>query len=146
MPRQTPSQTAGPYVHIGLAPQAAGLTEAPKPLGVAEGDVVVMLRLFDGEGAPVTDALIETFPIWQRAVAEDGIYRLHFETLPEVTGLWIAARGLNAALVTRAYAPGVPIEGVPQDRAEPLRLQQRGDGFHMNIHLQRPEETIFFEI
>ena len=146
MPRQTPSQTAGPYVHIGLAPQAAGLEEAPRPLGRGTGAVVIALRIFDGEGAPVTDALVETFPRWQRAHAEDGVYRLRFESLPEVIGLWIAARGLNAALVTRAYAPGVPIEGVPQDRAETLRLRPESGGYSMNIHLQGPEETVFFEI
>ncbi|PWV55232.1 protocatechuate 3,4-dioxygenase subunit alpha [Nocardiopsis sp. L17-MgMaSL7] len=54
----TPSQTVGPYLHIGL-PWPDG------PFAVAEGTPgSVRLRgtVYDGAGAPVTDALVET---WQ---------------------------------------------------------------------------------
>ncbi|GAA3749878.1 protocatechuate 3,4-dioxygenase subunit alpha [Salinactinospora qingdaonensis] len=58
MPETTPSQTVGPYLHIGL-PWADG------PFAAAEGTPGgLWLRgtLYDGAGAPVTDGLIET---WQ---------------------------------------------------------------------------------
>lgn len=67
--RETPSQTAGPYVHIGLAPGAAGVADRDRDLGRdiagpnAGGERIrVEGRVVDGTGAPVTDALIE---VWQ---------------------------------------------------------------------------------
>lgn len=67
--KETASQTAGPYVHIGLAPGAAGFSifrqelgqeivgpDAPGPRIRVEGMV------YDGTGASVKDVLIE---VWQ---------------------------------------------------------------------------------
>ncbi|MDA8372248.1 MAG: protocatechuate 3,4-dioxygenase subunit alpha [Nocardiopsaceae bacterium] len=54
----TPSQTVGPYLHIGL-PWPDG------PFAVAEGSpggIWIRGALYDGAGAPVPDGLIET---WQ---------------------------------------------------------------------------------
>ncbi|PKP62345.1 MAG: protocatechuate 3,4-dioxygenase subunit alpha [Alphaproteobacteria bacterium HGW-Alphaproteobacteria-8] len=66
---ETPSQTAGPYVHIGLAPQAAGLEATVAPLGlvIAGPDtpgarIRVEGRVIDGLGAVLKDVLIE---VWQ---------------------------------------------------------------------------------
>ncbi|MGF1502967.1 MAG: protocatechuate 3,4-dioxygenase subunit alpha [Paracoccaceae bacterium] len=65
---ETPSQTAGPFVHIGLLPQVAGL-ETPFSLGgEVAGPAVGGLRIRiegvvrDGLGAPVRDAVLEA---WQ---------------------------------------------------------------------------------
>ena len=67
--RETPSQTAGPYVHIGLAPSAAGFTGFDRELGAdiagpkAKGQRIrIEGCVFDGTGAPVKDAMME---IWQ---------------------------------------------------------------------------------
>lgn len=68
--KETPSQTAGPYVHIGCMPNFAGIPGVyPGDLGVqmvsetAQGRrITVSGCVFDGYGAPVRDALIE---IWQ---------------------------------------------------------------------------------
>lgn len=67
--RESPSQTAGPYVHIGLAPGAAGFDIYRTELGhrIAADDtpgerIRVQGRVFDGMGAPVKDVLIE---VWQ---------------------------------------------------------------------------------
>ena len=74
--RETASQTAGPYVHIGLAPGAAGFEIFEKELGTdiagpnAAGERIrVEGGVFDGTGAPVKDVLIE---VWQANAA--GIY------------------------------------------------------------------------
>ena len=74
--RETASQTAGPYVHIGLAPGAAGFELFEKELGQdiagpnAKGErITITGRVLDGTGSPVRDVLLET---WQ-ANAE-GIY------------------------------------------------------------------------
>jgi protocatechuate 3,4-dioxygenase alpha subunit len=67
--RETPSQTAGPYVHIGLAPEAAGLGLQASGLGrqiagpeVPGTRIRVEGRVLDGTGLPVRDVLIE---VWQ---------------------------------------------------------------------------------
>lgn len=74
--KETPSQTAGPYVHIGLAPGAAGFSIFERELGwnIAGPDapgerIRVEGVVLDGTGAPVKDVLLE---VWQ-ADAE-GIY------------------------------------------------------------------------
>ena len=74
--KESASQTAGPYVHIGLAPGAAGFKLYETELGgdiagpVAPGERLrVEGMVYDGLGAPVKDALIE---IWQADA--NGIY------------------------------------------------------------------------
>jgi protocatechuate 3,4-dioxygenase, alpha subunit len=69
MARETASQTAGPYLHIGLAPQAAGIdARRDERWHVLAGPGAAGRRIrlegvvLDGTGAPVRDALVE---IWQ---------------------------------------------------------------------------------
>ncbi|AYG69431.1 MULTISPECIES: protocatechuate 3,4-dioxygenase subunit alpha [unclassified Rhizobium] len=75
--KETPSQTAGPYVHIGLTPnysEIGGVYETDlgsvmvndKTLGE---HITVTGRVIDGAGAPVKDAVLE---IWQADSA--GLY------------------------------------------------------------------------
>ena len=75
--KETPSQTAGPYVHIGCTPNFCGIT------GVYEADLGIAMvndktlgeritirgRVFDGTGTPLRDALLE---IWQ--ADSNGLY------------------------------------------------------------------------
>lgn len=74
--RETASQTAGPYVHIGLAPGAAGFDIFETELGhdiagpnAAGERITVEGTVIDGAGAPIKDVLIE---VWQANAA--GIY------------------------------------------------------------------------
>ena len=74
--RETVSQTAGPYVHIGLAPGAAGFKTFDRELGqviAPDGTPGERVRIegmvLDGTGGPVKDVLIE---VWQADAA--GIY------------------------------------------------------------------------
>ncbi len=68
--KETPSQTAGPYVHIGCTPNFSGITGVfPEDLGKSmvndktRGErITVKGRVFDGSGSPLRDALLE---IWQ---------------------------------------------------------------------------------
>jgi protocatechuate 3,4-dioxygenase alpha subunit len=71
--RETASQTAGPYVHIGLAPEAAGFDIFEQNFGsVLAGDktkgekIRIEGRVFDGIGTVLKDVLIE---IWQANAA-----------------------------------------------------------------------------
>jgi len=75
--KESPSQTAGPYVHIGCTPNFAGIT------GVYEADlgasmvndktlgerITIRGRVIDGAGTPLKDALVE---IWQADA--NGLY------------------------------------------------------------------------
>jgi protocatechuate 3,4-dioxygenase alpha subunit len=67
--RETASQTAGPYVHIGLAPHAAGVDIFENNFGSVltnertKGERIrIEGRVFDGIGTVLKDVLIE---IWQ---------------------------------------------------------------------------------
>ena len=82
-PKETPSQTAGPYVHIGLTPNFCGIEGVyDADLGVSmvnektRGErITIKARVIDGSGTPLKDALIE---IWQADA--DGLYNSPSET------------------------------------------------------------------
>ncbi|WIY53185.1 protocatechuate 3,4-dioxygenase subunit alpha [Devosia sp. YIM 151766] len=91
--KESPSQTAGPYVHIGMTPNFCGIT------GVIDADpgsnmlspevkgerIVIAGRVIDGAGTPVTDAVLE---IWQ-ADAQGGLVAPmspHSNSTPAFTG------------------------------------------------------------
>jgi protocatechuate 3,4-dioxygenase alpha subunit len=70
---ETPSQTGGPYVHIGLAPAQAGFDIFSNNFGnvlttpETKGERIRLEgRVLDGSGSPVNDALLE---IWQANAA-----------------------------------------------------------------------------
>lgn len=67
--KETPSQTAGPFVHIGLAPGAAGFDIYEHELGFdiagpnAKGERIRIEGLvIDGTGNPIKDVMLEA---WQ---------------------------------------------------------------------------------
>jgi protocatechuate 3,4-dioxygenase, alpha subunit len=71
--RETPSQTAGPYVHIGLIPHQAGFDIFERNFSnvlvgpETKGERIrIEGRIFDGIGAPTRDILVE---IWQANAA-----------------------------------------------------------------------------
>ncbi|MEP3844606.1 MAG: protocatechuate 3,4-dioxygenase subunit alpha [Paracoccaceae bacterium] len=80
---ETPSQTAGPYVHIGCTPNMSGIEMyAGQDLGVAmktgkaQGqNITIRGTVFDGTGTPLRDALIE---IWQADA--NGLFNTPAET------------------------------------------------------------------
>jgi protocatechuate 3,4-dioxygenase alpha subunit len=147
--KETPSQTAGPFVHIGTVPSAAGLrTRSQERLHALAGaatagePIVIEGVIFDGGGAPVTDAMLEIwqadvtghygaagFSGWGRAAADftTGLFR--FETIkpgatrardgrpqaPHVS-FSIFARGINIHLQTRMYFP----EDAAANKADPV--------------------------
>ena len=164
--KESPSQTAGPYVHIGCTPNFTGIT------GVYETDTGSVMRtdamqgeqititgtVFDGQGAPLTDALVEVwqadaagrfgqdnsgFSGWGRCPADQSTGAWRFDTIrPGATGggaghvtFWIVARGINLGLHTRMYFPGDPLLAsdpwlalVEETRRGTLIAQQTGEG------------------
>jgi protocatechuate 3,4-dioxygenase alpha subunit len=75
--KETPSQTAGPYIHIGATPNHSGISGVYRQdLGrtmverAAKGErITIVGHVLDGAGEPLKDALIE---IWQADAA--GLY------------------------------------------------------------------------
>jgi len=70
---ETPSQTAGPYVHIGLIPNQAGFDIFENNFGgdiagpdVAGERIAIEGRIFDASGHIAKDVLVET---WQANAA-----------------------------------------------------------------------------
>jgi protocatechuate 3,4-dioxygenase alpha subunit len=81
--RETPSQTAGPYVHIGMMPNFSGIAGIyPEDLGTrmvnadTKGErITVQGTIYDGGGAVVRDAVVE---VWQPDAA--GLFASPVET------------------------------------------------------------------
>lgn len=201
--RETPSQTAGPYVHIGLIPHQAGfdifgrnfsnVLVSPETRGER---ITLEGRVFDGSGSACRDILLE---LWQANAAgkynhpadaqdkpldpsfrgwgrtgtdfETGLWR--FETVkpgrvvgrrgkgtmaPHVS-LWLVARGINIGLNTRLYFddeaeanaedPVLRLVEQPERRKTLIARRERRGGetaYVFDIHLQGPQETVFFDI
>lgn len=112
--KESASQTAGPYVHIGLVPNFSGITGVfATDLGATmvgektRGERIdVKMRVFDGADKPLTDALVE---IWQADA--DGLYNSPSETRgtadPNFTG-WgrLATDMTTGECVFRTIKPG----------------------------------------
>jgi protocatechuate 3,4-dioxygenase alpha subunit len=172
----TPSQTVGPFVHIGLMSFYRDCLAPPD----ADGErVTVEGRVLDGDGQPVTDAVLE---IWQAdshgrystpafhgfgRVPTAGNGAFHFTTIkpgrvpgPDGTAqaphllVAVFARGLLKPVVTRMYFPDEPDNAadpvmalVPVDRRPTLVARARGARvLAWDIVLQGRDETVFFDV
>jgi protocatechuate 3,4-dioxygenase alpha subunit len=195
--KETASQTAGPYVHIGLAPTWAGIKGALSDLGTAmvndktRGErIIIKGRVIDGSGTPLRDCLIEiwqadaaglyaspsetrgsadpNFTGWGRGTADATTGEFRFETIkpgrvpfpdgrmqaPHIS-LWIVARGINLGLNTRLYfddegeanaADPVLMRIEHKSRIPTLIAKRDGNTYSLDIYLQGPNETVFFDI
>ncbi len=123
---RTPSQTVGPYFTIGLCREQQSEV-------LSGGSVHVVGRVLDGNGEPVSDALIELWQPegWGRC-GTDAEGRFEFVTETPAGGyaeVIVFARGLLRHLVTRCQ--------FTQPEGEPLLF---------DIHLQGEQETVFFDV
>ena len=114
--QETPSQTAGPYVHIGLMPSFTGngqiyeqeLGKSPIKDGVKGEVIEITGSVFDGTGWALRDALIET---WQADAA--GRYPGESGADPAVSGFCrLAADAKSGEFTLCTVKPGpVPMRG-----------------------------------
>ena len=107
---ETPSQTAGPYVHIGCIPTFAGVEGVyPEDLGLspieddAQGEVITIVgSIYDGTGWAMRDAMFES---WQADAA--GVYPGQDGADPKVTGFCrFAADKDTGEFTLRTIKPG----------------------------------------
>ncbi|SDN67873.1 protocatechuate 3,4-dioxygenase subunit alpha [Allokutzneria albata] len=172
----TPSQTVGPFLHIGL-PWPDGVFVVPQG---TPGAIWIRGVLLDGCGEPVNDGLVET---WQAdpsghfdhpddprgavtgfrgfgrcPTTVDGRYEV-LTLLPGVlpgaaphVNVSVFARGLLHRVVTRIYFPEFDNSSDPvfvsvvQDRRSTLVAQSTEDGYRFDIRLQGEGETVFFDV
>jgi protocatechuate 3,4-dioxygenase alpha subunit len=142
--RETASQTAGPYVHIGCLPNITDISGVfPEDLTAhpraPKGDAISITgNVFDGENSICKDIMLEFWQadaggnyhsgIWHRAGTnlETGLFRIDtimpgsFEdqvgrTLAPFINIWVTARGINIGLLTRLYFP----ENIALNSADP---------------------------
>lgn len=181
----TAAQTVGPFVSIGF--EKASVPDVA-PAGVAGERVVITGKIVDGDGLPVTDAVIETwqansygkyahpddaqeklleenFKGFGRVLTDaQGGFRLTTvkpgkvagpdgkEQAPHITVV-IFMRGLLKQLMTRIYfadeaanASDPVLSRVPMARRATLMAAKSADGsLQWNVHLQGPNETVFFD-
>lgn len=107
---ETPSQTAGPYVHIGCIPTFAGVEGVyPEDLGLspiedgAKGEVITIVgSIYDGTGWAMRDAMFES---WQADAA--GVYPGQDGADPKVSGFCRFAADKDTGEYTlRTIKPG----------------------------------------
>jgi protocatechuate 3,4-dioxygenase, alpha subunit len=130
--KETPSQTAGPFVHIGTMPSVAGLkAKHSGPGNILARDRTLGERIriesliYDGAGALVKDALVE---IWQANA--NGQYGAN-----DFTGFGRAATDFETGLFFfETVKPGATAyrDGRMQAPHVTLSIFARG----INIHLQ----------
>jgi protocatechuate 3,4-dioxygenase alpha subunit len=142
--QETPSQTAGPYVHIGCIPSFAGVKGVyPEDLGLspivegAQGEIITLTgSVFDGTGWPLKDIMLES---WQPDAA--GVFAGSAGADPNVTGFCrFAADGDTGLYTLETVKPG-PValrDGRMQAPHISLWLVARG----INIGLQT---RVYFE-
>ncbi len=107
---ETPSQTAGPYVHIGCIPTFAGVEGVyPEDLGLspiedgAKGEIITIVgSIYDGTGWAMRDAMLES---WQADAA--GVYPGQDGADPKVSGFCRFAADKDSGEYTlRTVKPG----------------------------------------
>jgi protocatechuate 3,4-dioxygenase, alpha subunit len=133
---RTPSQTVGPFFSIGLSREPQHTLPG--------GSVRVEGRLLDGEGAPISDGLLELWSTehgFGRAKTDrEGRFAFLVPDGARRFELTVFARGLLKHAVTRLYLDG--------DGAEDETLVARAEdgGYHFDVHLQGDGATAFFQL
>ncbi|MDF2640852.1 MAG: protocatechuate 3,4-dioxygenase, alpha subunit [Pseudomonas sp.] len=134
--QETPSQTAGPYVHIGLALAVAGnptreleiWNDMAKP-GAPGEHILLIGNVYDGNGHLIRDAYLE---FWQ--ADHEGVYDGLYDPQRAFNGFGRTATGDDGLWSLRTVLPGAVrnAAGVPMAPHINVSLFARG----INIHLQ----------
>jgi protocatechuate 3,4-dioxygenase, alpha subunit len=159
----TPSQTVGPFLHIGL-PWPDGAFAVPQG---TPGAITLTGTVTDGAGEPLPDALVETWQVGGEGrqgfgrcpTDEHGGYRITTIRPPgdatEAPHIDVAvfSRGLLNHLVTRIYFPDAAenaadpvLASVDADRRDTLIAKAVDGGYRFDIRLQGDGETVFFDV
>jgi protocatechuate 3,4-dioxygenase alpha subunit len=162
----TPAQTVGPYLSIGLDWGERGRYATGPDLAAT---IRVGGRLLDGQGAAVSDGLIETWQVHPRGFARclsgpEGEWEV-VTTKPEGgpdgapcaphLDMLVFARGLLHRAVTRIYfadeaelnATDTVLGRLEEGAQATLLAALTAPGrYRLDIHLSGPHETVFFHV
>jgi protocatechuate 3,4-dioxygenase, alpha subunit len=169
-PQTTPSQTVGPYFSIGL-PWDDGPDVVPAG---TEGEIWLRGTVFDGERAPIPDAMIETWQADPEGRYETPGFRGFGRCPTDADGTWairtvkpgaaggqaphiavsVFARGLLHRVVTRIYfadeeaanAADPVLTGLDEAARATLIAPREGDGYRFDVRIQGDDETAFFAV
>lgn len=144
--KETPSQTAGPYVHIGLALAAAGIepreheiwNQMAKPEAPGE-HILVLGNVYDGNGHLVRDSFLE---LWQ--ADDQGHYHIDFDQDKPFNSFGRTATTFDAGEWTvQTIKPGVVnnAAGVPMAPHINISLFARGVNIHLHTRLYFSDEA-----
>jgi len=111
--KESPSQTAGPYVHIGMTPNFCDITGViAQDMGAnmltpeTSGErIIITGRVIDGSGAPVADAVIE---LWQ--ADSEGRFADADSSPPAFSGWGRQPTQADGTYTFETIKPG-PVEG-----------------------------------
>lgn len=156
----TPSQTVGPFFHVGLTAHSTVGSRA------ADSSARIRLRVsvMDGDDAPVPDAWLEVWEssgpepsdVGRLATDETGACEFELARTGTPLNVCVFARGLLRHLTTRVYFAGDP--GLAHDpvlalvpgprRATLIAEPDAGDSrrWRFDIRLQGDDETVFFAV
>ncbi|MBD7977355.1 protocatechuate 3,4-dioxygenase subunit alpha [Serpens gallinarum] len=145
--RETTSQTAGPYVHIGLALAAAGnptreqeiWNQMAKPEAPGE-HITVIGRVFDGNGHLVRDSFLE---VWQ--ANHEGVYDEEYSLDKPFNGFGRTATTFDAGSewTIETVKPGVvkAADGRPQAPHINVALFARGINIQLATRIYFDDEA-----
>jgi protocatechuate 3,4-dioxygenase, alpha subunit len=147
----TPSQTIGPFLHIGISDSFGAELVPPD----APGAIRLHGSVLDGAGDGVSDAVVE---LWQDGVGfarcdtRDGGRFAFVVRRPERAPFFevgVFARGLLKRVATRLYFPDASADPVlsavdPERRATLVAAQEPDGSLLFDIRLQGDRETVFF--
>jgi protocatechuate 3,4-dioxygenase alpha subunit len=164
----TPSQTVGPYLGIGLPwPDGPDVVPPGTP-----GRLRIHGKVYDGEGAVIPDAMIETWQadpegrfgprfrgLGRSLTNDDGEWEV-FTVKPGLLGdgqarhldVSVFARGMLQRCVTRIYfadednGADPVLASVPEARRATLLAEPTQDGYRFDVHMQGEGETVFFKL
>lgn len=144
---KTPSQTVGPYYAIGLVGDSRTQRE------LAADGIALEGQLFDGQGDPISDGLIEAWDSahlrWGRS-GTDAEGRFSFRVPRDASHLevYVFARGLLRHQWTRIYlddsADDEVLSGLDAGQRATLMPRRVGDELRFDIHMQGDDATVFF--
>jgi protocatechuate 3,4-dioxygenase alpha subunit len=141
---RTPSQTVGPFYSIGLCRTPAN--------ALVESGVELRGTLYDGEGAPIADGMVELWDAagghWGRCgTDEHGGYTFVVPREAARLEAFVFARGLLRHQWTRIYLPGGEdriLAELPAGARSTLLAVDEGGAFRFDVHMQGDRATVFF--
>ncbi len=136
--KESPSQTAGPYVHIGCTPNFSGISDlyatdlgATMKTGSVHGTEITLTgKVYDGSGTPLKDALVE---IWQADAA--GLFPGMEGADPNFTGWGRSPCDLDTGAFTfETVKPGQVPLGDGQSQAPHISLWIVARGINLGLN------------